>query len=168
MDIILLPLSKIQTRVMLNGNDTNMHRFIVSSFTFTSCRLGSNPPDMSPPCPAEENSNHSYNTHTVVGRSGQILWIRGLTRLQTQVGQTRRPPLPTWGGPNRFLCIGQPQPPPPSLSSKQKLPSEPICCSFTLLLPTVEAFAIRFVGAWILDGVTSLEWIFEWDFQIIH
>merc|ERR1719244_646650 len=40
---------------------------------------------MSPPCPAEENSNHSYNTHTVVGRSGQILWIRGLTRLQTQI-----------------------------------------------------------------------------------
>jgi len=50
-----------------------------------SMELGSNPPDMSPPCPAEENSNHSYNTHTVVGRSGQILWIRGLTRLQTQL-----------------------------------------------------------------------------------
>lgn len=49
-------------------------------------RLGSTPPDMSSPCVVEENSNNSYSTHPVVGRSGQILWIRGLTRLQTQVG----------------------------------------------------------------------------------
>ena len=55
-------------------------------------RLGANPPDMSSPCVVEENSNNSYSTHPVVGRSGQILWIRGLTRLQTQVGAPRHPP----------------------------------------------------------------------------
>ncbi|XP_023334001.1 uncharacterized protein LOC111705626 [Eurytemora carolleeae] len=47
--------------------------------------LGSNPPDMSSPCMVEDNSNNTYSPHPVVGRSGQILWIRGLTRLQTQV-----------------------------------------------------------------------------------
>jgi len=50
-----------------------------------SMELGSTPPDMSSPCVVEENSNNSYSTHPVVGRSGQILWIRGLTRLQTQL-----------------------------------------------------------------------------------
>jgi len=50
-----------------------------------SMELGSNPPDMSSPCIAEDNSNNSYSSHPVVGRSGQILWIRGLTRLQTQL-----------------------------------------------------------------------------------
>ena len=50
-----------------------------------SMELGSNPPDMSSPCIAEDNSNNSYSSHPVVGRSGQILWIRGLTRLQTQI-----------------------------------------------------------------------------------
>jgi len=50
-----------------------------------SMELGSTPPDMSSPCVAEDNANSSYNTHPVVGRSGQILWIRGLTRLQTQI-----------------------------------------------------------------------------------
>ena len=44
---------------------------------------------MSSPCVVEGDSyNNSFSTHhhhPVVGRSGQILWIRGLTRLQTQV-----------------------------------------------------------------------------------
>ena len=37
----------------------------------------------------EDNSNNTYSPHPVVGRSGQILWIRGLTRLQTQVEITK-------------------------------------------------------------------------------
>ena len=56
---------------------------------FLNFRLGTQPPDMSSPCVVEGDSyNNSFNTHhhhPVVGRSGQILWIRGLTRLQTQV-----------------------------------------------------------------------------------
>jgi hypothetical protein len=54
-----------------------------------SMELGTQPPDMSSPCVVEGDSyNNSFNTHhhhPVVGRSGQILWIRGLTRLQTQL-----------------------------------------------------------------------------------
>ena len=38
---------------------------------------------LSPSYP-HHSSHHTHNPMT--GRSGQILWIRGLTRLQTQVG----------------------------------------------------------------------------------
>jgi len=51
-----------------------------------SMELGSTPPDMSSPCMNEDNTAiGGYTSHPVVGRSGQILWIRGLTRLQTQL-----------------------------------------------------------------------------------
>jgi len=50
-----------------------------------SMELGSTPPDMSSPCMNEDNTAIGYSSHPVVGRSGQILWIRGLTRLQTQL-----------------------------------------------------------------------------------
>jgi len=52
-----------------------------------SMELGSQPPDMSSPCVVEDSYNNSFvgHHHPVVGRSGQILWIRGLTRLQTQL-----------------------------------------------------------------------------------
>jgi len=51
-----------------------------------SMELGSQPPDMSSPCVMEDSYNNSFTGHhPVVGRSGQILWIRGLTRLQTQL-----------------------------------------------------------------------------------
>jgi Ca2+ transporting ATPase len=58
------------------------------SFT-KSMEMGVEPPEMLPsPTPDVDNIHHHGHTHTNVpgsGRSGQILWIRGLTRLQTQV-----------------------------------------------------------------------------------
>jgi len=53
-------------------------------------RVGTHPPEpLSPHLddPAPSYSHHaSHHTHNpMVGRSGQILWIRGLTRLQTQL-----------------------------------------------------------------------------------
>lgn len=48
-----------------------------------SMEVGSNPPEMG--SPAVEDSMTASYSHPVVGRSGQILWIRGLTRLQTQI-----------------------------------------------------------------------------------
>jgi hypothetical protein len=59
-------------------------------------RVGSNPPEMGSPAVEDSMTASGYghsHSHPVVGRSGQILWIRGLTRLQTQVGDSAFPPL---------------------------------------------------------------------------
>lgn len=56
-------------------------------------RVGSNPPEpLSPALDGDLSSNYNHhgghNQHhhnPIVNRSGQILWIRGLTRLQTQI-----------------------------------------------------------------------------------
>jgi len=52
-----------------------------------SMEMGVEPPEMLP-SPTPETADNSHPHHPAVpgtGRSGQILWIRGLTRLQTQV-----------------------------------------------------------------------------------
>lgn len=54
-------------------------------------RVGSSPPETLNSPNMDENSIPSYPHHSssshnpIQSRSGQILWIRGLTRLQTQV-----------------------------------------------------------------------------------
>lgn len=65
-----------------------------SRWFFSSFRIGKQPPaSMEPNSPTANsvNEHHHYHHHhegSITGsRSGQILWIRGLTRLQTQVGQ---------------------------------------------------------------------------------
>ena len=56
--------------------------------TFFS-RVGTNPPEpLSPNLDGDSvpsYPHHHNHQHPIVNRSGQILWIRGLTRLQTQV-----------------------------------------------------------------------------------
>merc|ERR1711892_1393942 len=51
--------------------------------------VGTNPPEpMSPNLDGDSvpsYPHHSHHQHPIVNRSGQILWIRGLTRLQTQL-----------------------------------------------------------------------------------
>ena len=52
-------------------------------------RVGTNPPEpLSPNLDGDSvpsYPHHHNHQHPIVNRSGQILWIRGLTRLQTQV-----------------------------------------------------------------------------------
>jgi len=50
--------------------------------------VGTNPPEpLSPDMDGNSVPNYPHHSHQnpIVNRSGQILWIRGLTRLQTQV-----------------------------------------------------------------------------------
>merc|ERR1711892_498556 len=51
--------------------------------------VGTNPPEpLSPNLDGDSvpsYPHHSHHQHPIVNRSGQILWIRGLTRLQTQI-----------------------------------------------------------------------------------
>ena len=60
---------------------------------FDRFRVGSSPPEPLNSPNQDENSIPSYPHHSISShnpiqsRSGQILWIRGLTRLQTQVSQ---------------------------------------------------------------------------------
>jgi len=53
-----------------------------------SPRVGTNPPEpLSPDMDGNSVPNYPHHSHQnpIVNRSGQILWIRGLTRLQTQI-----------------------------------------------------------------------------------
>ena len=69
-------------------------RLLLYSTNLHCNRVGTNPPEpLSPHLDGEagglgagyhHNSHHAHH-NPIVNRSGQILWIRGLTRLQTQV-----------------------------------------------------------------------------------
>jgi len=51
-------------------------------------RVGTNPPEpLSPQLDGDSVPSYPHHSHQnpIVNRSGQILWIRGLTRLQTQL-----------------------------------------------------------------------------------
>merc|ERR1712123_11155 len=68
-------------------SDSNTHpKFENNNF---SPRVGTNPPEpLSPNLDGDSvpsYPHHSHHQHPIVNRSGQILWIRGLTRLQTQI-----------------------------------------------------------------------------------
>ena len=60
----------------------------VSQFLNQTCRYGRQPPvePTSPIAMSLNEAGHHHDAPLSTSRSGQILWIRGLTRLQTQVG----------------------------------------------------------------------------------
>jgi len=67
-------------------SDSNTHpKFENNNF---SPRVGTNPPEpLSPNLDGDSVPSYPHHSHQhpIVNRSGQILWIRGLTRLQTQL-----------------------------------------------------------------------------------